>query len=103
MPQRDAHGWRSVARDGLVYISELETGRDPGLTYLQAMEIALMVFEAAEDAKRQLQPHHERREYFDDPIRAAIVAKYRAARWPAELTDDDWATIDAEWRARRGG
>lgn len=99
--RHDAAGWRALARDGRVFVSEVETDRDLGLSPLEAASLALAILEASYDAKRQAQPYHERREFFDDPIRAEIVEKYRAAKWPAELTETDWASIDAEWRARR--
>jgi hypothetical protein len=91
-----------VAHGGRVFLSELETVRDPGLLPLEAMDVAMATFEAAYDAKRQAQPYHERRDYFDDPLWAELVRERQVANWPAELTDSDWDYIESEWRSRRG-
>lgn len=57
LPSRHyAHGWRAIARGGLVYLTEVDTDRDPGLTVTQALEVAEAIFEAAYDARRGGQP-----------------------------------------------
>lgn len=48
----DVHGWRVLTHNGLVFITEIDQDREPGLEPWQAMEVALAVLQATLAAKR---------------------------------------------------
>jgi hypothetical protein len=102
----ESPNYRVTAKNGKVYLTNDAPDADPGLTPDAALRLGEALLLAAREAVRtttsEPNPYQARRDYFHDPLWAELVRKRLATRWPAtELTDDDLADVEAEWRARR--